>query len=176
MSNCLYCEKEILILKREDSRKKFCNQSCSAKYNNVRRPPASVEHRKKISEGLKKRYASDNPPNIKSPEEQSILVGKGTKFKYKGLEITSIAECSSRTITKILKRMDVGCTRCGWNESTCDIHHINGRKIEDPHNHKNLIILCPNCHRLAHNKKIEVSEYKTVFDLFGETWKEYYYG
>jgi len=176
MSNCLYCDKDIPVIKHGDNRKKFCNQSCAAKHNNSKRPPPSEEQKKKASDALKKRYASLNPPKVLSPEEQSRLVGKSTKNKYQGLTINSIWDCSSRTVSKILKRMDVGCARCDWKESTCDIHHINGRKIEDPHNHKNLIILCPNCHRLAHNKKIDISGYKTIHDLFGESWKDYYYG
>ena len=36
----------------------------------------------------------------------------------------SIMELSKRTISKILHRSGVGCAICGWNESTCDIHHI----------------------------------------------------
>lgn len=176
MHVCHQCGKDIAIINKYSKNKKFCNSSCAAIYNNARRDPPTEEHKKKVSESLKKRYASDNPPKVKPPKEQSILVGKSTKYKYKGLDIKSIAECSSRTVSKILKRMNVGCSRCGWKEATCDIHHINGRKVDDPHNHKNLIILCPNCHRIVHNHKIDLSEYKTIYDLFGETWKDYYYG
>jgi hypothetical protein len=176
MNKCKHCDSDIPYVNKNSKTKKFCNQSCAAKYNNSKRPPLSDEHRRKISEGLKKRYASNNPPKVLSPEEQSKIVGKSTKLKYKGLEVRSIWECSSRTIGKIIKRMDIGCSRCGWKEASCDLHHIKGRKIDDPHNHTNLILLCPNCHRLAHNKKIDLCGYKTIYDLFGETWKDYYYG
>lgn len=176
MANCLHCNSEILILKRGDKYKKFCNTKCSSTYNNLRRKPPTEEQKKKISESLKKRYASENPPKVLSPSDQSKAVGNATKNKYQGLSIKSIWDCSSRTIQKILKRIGASCARCGWNEATCDIHHIAGRKINDPHNHKNLIILCPNCHRLAHCNKIDVSQYKTIHDMFGEDWKQHYYG
>jgi len=173
---CLYCKKEIAIKKREDSRKKFCNLSCSAFFNNQKRSKLSEEQRKKISEALKLKYKSDNPPKRNSPEEQSKLIGKLTKNKYKGNSIQSILDASLRTACKIIKRMKLPCSRCSWNESTCDIHHINGRKINDPHNHKNLCILCPNCHRLAHNNLINKNELINLEDYISDSWRDYYYG
>ena len=66
---------------------------------------------------------------------------KGSKNKY-NKDPKNIYELSTRTITKILKRMtddkNIGCCICGWNESTCDIHHIRGRKINNPNHHSNL--------------------------------------
>ena len=54
-------------------------------------------------------------------------------------------------------------------------YFTDGKKIEDPHNHKNLVSLCPNCHRLAHENKIEKSKLleKSLFFLF-EDWKFFY--
>jgi len=58
----------------------------------------------------------------------------------------------SQPIKKIAKEMrEVGCSECGWNKSKCDIHHINGRKVDDKDGLWNLSYLCPNCHRLAHD-------------------------
>jgi hypothetical protein len=173
---CLQCEKEIPINKREDVRKKFCNLSCAALFNNSKRGPISEEQKEKISISLKRKYKSDNPPKTKSPEEQSKLVGKATKNKYKGDEVQSILELSSRTVSKLIRRMKLKCSRCSWDEGTCDIHHINGRKIPDPHNHKNLCILCPNCHRLAHNKKIKKEDLIPLENYIKDDWKEHYYG
>lgn len=90
--------------------------------------------------------------------------------------VKSLLDLSLRTVHKIFKRMGVKCSRCSWNEGTCDIHHINGKKIPDPHNNKNLCVLCPNCHRLFHNKKIKKEELINLDDYIGETWKDFYYG
>jgi predicted HNH restriction endonuclease len=37
----------------------------------------------------------------------------------------------------------------------CDIHHINGRDVENPDAMVNLTYLCPNCHRMAHRGLLE---------------------
>lgn len=42
------------------------------------------------------------------------------------------------------------CMRCGWKEATCDAHHISHKGKGGKHTLKNGVILCPNCHRLAH--------------------------
>ena len=51
-----------------------------------------------------------------------------------------------RTITKILRRANIKCSICGWNESTCDIHHIIHKKDGGSDNMDNLIVVCPNCY------------------------------
>lgn len=90
-------------------------------------------------------------------------------------EITSIKQLSKRTVSKILNRMNLGCSICGWNESTCDIHYIHGKKIPDCDNHDNLCCLCPNCHRLVHTHKIEPEELISLTKQIGDSWKQYYY-
>jgi 5-methylcytosine-specific restriction endonuclease McrA len=44
------------------------------------------------------------------------------------------------------------CSKCGWNEATCDAHHIvpvsDGGKNIIP----NCVIICPNCHAKEHRK------------------------
>lgn len=38
------------------------------------------------------------------------------------------------------------CVMCGWDETTLDVHHINGNRHTNNH-YENLAFLCPNCHR-----------------------------
>jgi len=89
--------------------------------------------------------------------------------------IDTIFKMSSRTRTKLLQRMGKGCSRCGWNEAPCDLHHIHGRKIKDPNSEKNLTLLCPNCHRLFHTGKINEKDVLTLEEYLPD-WKDYYYG
>ena len=49
-NKCLYCGKE--LEGKDRFRKKFCNSSCAASYNNKKRGPISVETRRKISDSL----------------------------------------------------------------------------------------------------------------------------
>lgn len=83
---------------------------------------------------------------------------------------------SSRTRLKIIRRLALSCAACGWDQEVCDLHHIHGRGGEDPHRHSNLIYLCPNCHRLAHAKKLSLREVPTFDEQVGSRWKEAYYG
>lgn len=88
---------------------------------------------------------------------------------------TSILDVSSRTVSKILKRIGLGCSRCGWNEAVCDIHHIHGKKIPNPDAHSNLVLLCPNCHRVVHKYKITTGLI-SLTEYIGDRWKEAYFG
>lgn len=115
----------------------------------------------------------------KHSEETKKKIALSVKQHYQtkkdATNITSLKQLSSRTMSKILQRMNLGCSRCGWNEARCDIHHIHGRKIEDCDNHNNLCCLCPNCHRLVHDNKISSDELITLEEQIGDSWKEYYY-
>ena len=42
------------------------------------------------------------------------------------------------------------CEKCGWKESYCDRHRLVREK---GYCRENVIVLCPNCHRLAHLKR-----------------------
>lgn len=59
------------------------------------------------------------------------------------------------TISKYKEIFNV-CERCGWNESTCDIHHIIPLSTLGGNNKNNFICLCPNCHRLVHTFKYKI--------------------
>ena len=107
----------------------------------------------------------------------SNTCAKKVQWKGKFEPRTTIWDCSSRTICKILKRIEkMKCSRCGWSEGSCDLHHIHGRKIENPHQHSNLTILCPNCHRLAHEGKIAIEQLVNLDVFIGDAWKQAYYG
>ena len=91
---------------------------------------------------------------------------------------TNILDLSNRTIRKILWRMlkyeNLGCSCCGWNLGLGDIHHIDGRKIPNFNDQKNLSYLCPNCHRLVHQKIINKNKLINLSDFIGDKWKSYY--
>jgi len=90
-------------------------------------------------------------------------------------DVESITELSSRTISKLLKRAKIKCPMCEWNKSTLDLHHIIPKKENGNNSHNNLISLCPNCHRMAHNKQYERSELeKNNLTIMFSNWKEYY--
>jgi hypothetical protein len=176
----------------------FCSKTCSAIFNNKKNGPKSEKTKQNISKSLKeynskhirseewrKKVGEKSRQNWKNrsleeknkyKENQVIAVGRYTKGKYKLETVKNIFEVSSRTRTKIMKRLALPCSYCGWNDDVCDLHHSKGRIIEDAHNHKYLYCLCPNCHRLAGNKKINLEKIPTFLELIGDKWKEMYYG
>lgn len=166
---CPSCKEEYETL---DSRKKFCGRACAARYNNKGRKLTS-EHREKVSKSLKRFYA-ENPDKIRKGTDAAKAVAKYTKGRHKAPK--NIFNMSKRTTAKILSRLDLKCSRCDWNEEICDLHHIRGRKIKDPHNHRNLSYICPNCHRLAGSGKIAPEDLVSFEEQVGDKWKECYLG
>lgn len=151
----------------------------------------SEERKERIKAGLKKFYA-DNPERRKEQAEQFKKTEQANPEAFaKGRQqggiatttgdqhptrLKSILEASSRTVRKILKRLGKGCSRCGWSEGGCDVHHIRGRKVQDPDNHDNLTLLCPNCHRLVHERKVSPNDLIPLTRYIGDDWKQHYYG
>lgn len=43
------------------------------------------------------------------------------------------------------------CEYCFWNEATCHAHHVIPVSEGGKHDLCNCLILCPNCHALAHS-------------------------
>lgn len=54
------------------------------------------------------------------------------------------------------------CHECGWNEGSCEAHHIKKRSEGGKSTIRNGIVLCPNCHSLKHknNTKRYSQKYK----------------
>jgi len=158
----------------------FCGHHCSAVFSNRNRPPPNDETNKKRSESLKKYYVEHpektNPERNKRGPEYTKFIGSFTRGKFKGAFIESILSVSKRTSSKIIKRINLGCCVCGWKEGSCDIHHINGKGIPNPDNHENLTLLCPNHHRLFHEKKISKENVIPLSKYFPENWRDLYYG
>lgn len=66
----------------------------------------------------------------------------------------SIIELSGRTASKVLSRMGIGCSICGWCEASCDIHHIIPTSKGGSDDPSNLVVVCPNHHRVIHNSDV----------------------
>ena len=126
------------------------------------------EHSKNKISLAKKEFYKNNPEVAQNSSKAHL--------KQIGDSITSILDVSSRTTVKILKRLNIGCSLCGWDKASCDVHHIKGRQIEDANAHSNLAYLCPNCHRLVHSGVIGRDALISLETQIGDRWKDYYYG
>lgn len=44
------------------------------------------------------------------------------------------------------------CESCGWDEARCDVHHRKPKSLGGLHTISNAVVLCPNCHRIEHER------------------------
>lgn len=110
--------------------------------------------------------------------DRKIQCKKCRKKVKRGLrKVESILELSKKTVSLILRRARFACVLCGWNKSSCDIHHIVYRHLGGTDDHDNLVVICPNCHREIHREKkvdLELLKTKTIEKTF-ENWRDFYY-
>lgn len=189
---CVKCGKEYTVICTETQFKnnkfrKTCSSSCANSHE------MTDERRQKISKGvLRYNKEKDKKEYVYICEccGKEFITDKRFKVnrkihcpeciqnrKHFNDDPKSILDLSKRTISKILHRANKGCAICGWNESTCDIHHIIERKNGGKDNIDNLIIVCPNCHRIIHNNKKYSIEYlqNLSIDKNFSNWKDFYY-
>ncbi len=156
--NCLNCSKD--IVGKVTSERKFCNQKCSAIFNNKKRI---------LKPRLFKIDSSFNESNERVCLVCAIsLRGKGRYLKYcsriceyeakrnvRFLNVEKGVNKSSRTIKAYLINMHGDCCmECGWNKINpitnkvpIELEHIDGNSNNNDLN--NLKLLCPNCHSLT---------------------------
>ena len=159
---CLHCGKEI---KSGHLRKKFCNQSCAASYNNRKR-----DH-KPLIDGIclncgTEFHKKQNGTKFCCQKCQLEYQHKKYIERWKNGEEDGMSGeygLSSHIRNYLLEKHNNKCEKCGWGEENpnthtipLEIHHKDG----DYKNNKeeNLQVLCPNCHSLtetykSHNKK-----------------------
>ena len=138
--------------------KKFCNQSCAAKYNN--------KHYSKRTKGRVKpkclncgKIIDDQRYDRKycNSKCQGEKRRKDVFQKVANEEFTSLGNKASidRTSKQYLIQLHgEKCMKCGWDEKNkwtnkvpIELNHIDG----NPENHSlsNLELVCPNCHSLS---------------------------
>ncbi len=75
-------------------------------------------------------------------------------LKVKGLDRNKILEwCrlnKCNDLNGLAQLWNAPCQECRWNKAKCDIHHKIPKAIGGTSDLTNLVILCPNCHRLEH--------------------------
>lgn len=87
--------------------------------------------------------------------------------------MVTLYEISSRTRAKIVSRMKLKCFNCGWDKTSCDLHHIIPQSKGGNDSHLNITYICPNCHRLAHEGKL--TNLISLEEKIGESWKKFYH-
>jgi hypothetical protein len=184
---CKNCNENEAIKYSKYSNGEFCSRECARAYS-------TKEKRVEINEKVKLILQKKLPKHIryyncdKCGENftSTKIIAKG-RYKHcdkckrnrphiKDLnDLDNILKCSSRTISKILKRGGVKCPKCNWGKTTLDLHHVTPKKNGGTDDNSNLIPLCPNCHRMCHEGQYSESELKLfTIDIIFSNWKEYY--
>lgn len=164
-NHCKQCGEIIIVgtaeSPREAKRKRFCNSSCAASYNN---------------QGIRRNYKEDidyDTSNVClscgkeiprynkycSNKCQQAYEQKEWEEKWFAGEVSGNinpvwTSYSNRVKTYLFNKYDSKCSKCGWGETNpytgtipLEVEHIDG----DPYNTTpdNVTLLCPNCHSLT---------------------------
>lgn len=73
---------------------------------------------------------------------------KGKTYTLKGKDEVFRSRAAWRDAA--VREFGKACQRCGWDEAACDVHHKVPRSLGGKNTLTNAIVLCPNCHRVAH--------------------------
>jgi hypothetical protein len=109
--------------------------------------------------------------------DRKIRCKKCTRNVLHSIENPNVLfDLSLRTIAKIIKRAGIKCMMCGWDKTSLDVHHIIHKAKGGTDEDSNLICVCPNCHRMAHENqyKIEELQIKSIAVLFSN-WRDFYH-
>lgn len=148
---CLNCEKEFEFNNNQkvERLRKFCNNSCSAHYNNLRK--------------IKKDFGNCKNCNNKLNKSIKKYCNNKCQGEFKRSELFKLINDGNNKTTEISAKMHKmyliekhgnKCMDCGWckihpitNNVPIQLEHIDGNS--DNNCLDNLKLLCPNCHSLT---------------------------
>ena len=139
---CLTCNNTFIADIREHNRgnAKYCSLSCSAKNTNKNK------NNKNINSICK--YC--NTSFLSGSKEAKYCCTSCKLKSYRKNQITN--EFATKSLARILNHLP--CEICGWNETTRDIHHIIPVSKGGKNTLDNVIVVCPNHHRMYHKHLI----------------------
>ena len=152
IKECLECNSEFLVKTscKKDFKKKFCNNSCSAKYNNKRKE--------------KKDYGNCLCCNSKLNRKEKKYCNNKCQGIYKRKKIFEEIENDNSNMSSrnyklyLIWKYEEKCMKCGWAETNkysntipIELEHKDGNSKNN--NLENLELLCPNCHSLTSTYK-----------------------
>ena len=99
--------------------------------------------------------------------QSELFSGDGSP-SYKG-------ETRTKTSVSIIAKKYFGnyCAICGWDEAGCDAHHNIPVEEGGKNSLTNIIIVCPNHHRLIHDNKISKEELNRIAMILYSKHKYY---
>lgn len=152
---CEICDNLMIGYKSEVEGRRFCSNICKGVWqssNPERHPPrkqatTKIEKPCEICGNIFTSWKANNRKFCSNLCRGKALVIahtgiKSGKWKAIDRQSTSVRSLAKRYFPK-------SCAVCGWNIASCDSHHIISAKEGGKNILKNMIILCPNHHRMA---------------------------
>ena len=183
MQVCEKCGKELFV---KYGSGRFCSRSCANSRNITSEQKEKIsksvkltadKHKEKVCEKCGNSFVSKDS----SRKQCFVCLPKTIKYASSTKQVNSILDLSSRTISKLLIRINLPCTCCGFHVDgvVLDLHHIVPKKQGGTNDLTNLTYICPNCHRLAHtNISLLQKPLISFYDYLQKNnidWKSYYY-
>lgn len=148
---CQTCGKSFLAENREINRGngKYCSLACSA------RAPKQLQY-EHICKHCGKDFlsASKNAKYCSDSCKQKNYRARQINLSYEGVSISFLYDLFK----------DIPCEICSWKETTRDLHHIVEVSNGGTNSLKNIICVCPNCHRMIHNNLISKDDLYIVVE------------
>ena len=82
---------------------------------------------------------------------------------YRKLQVTK--EHGTKHLQRVLGHLPCEIPECGWKEATRDIHHLVAVTNGGKNTLDNVIVVCPNHHRMFHHNLISKETVETAFKL-----------
>jgi len=146
MNNCLYCNKELKIRegrKRLNSKRKYCNQTCSTRYT------AKKYHLKhKDEQGYKDKQKikfKEWYKNNKQRQSENVL-----RYYYKHKDICASRNNTNKVLNckKKVPKIDRLCKLCGSKKDISlkfEIYPIKAKGIREAIKNKKIYYICKKC-------------------------------
>lgn len=159
--HCLNCGSEIIQGNMDPSeyrRRRFCSISCSAKFNNKKRPRKSAkEIPQKLCPNCGKMMSIKNfycSTKCQHEWNYKTYIEKWKNGEISGTTGKTWIDVSLHIRRFLFEKFNNKCSVCGWCEvnpfTGCiplEIEHIDGDALNN--REENLTLLCPNCHSLT---------------------------
>lgn len=156
---CIHCGKPLdknKLTLSDYKRKKFCNNSCAASYNNKFTKRKEKKKCKNCGKELVSRQRTYCNNKCQQEYEYNTYIEQWKNGIINGI----VGEYAiSKYIKKyLMKKYNYKCSKCGWNECNqftgnipLEVHHKDGDYTNNDED--NLDLLCPNCHSLTETYK-----------------------
>lgn len=151
---CLNCGSEIKQTNTK-RKKKFCNSSCAASYNNKQREHNSRGKKEWLCQNCGKQLERNKKYCSKDCEreyKEKVFLNEWKNGINNGM--SGMYGVSKKIRDYLFKKHNNKCELCGWCEVNphtgkipLQIHHIDGDCTNN--SEENLQLLCPNCHSLT---------------------------